>query len=58
MLDRSRLVKSGYEDENSTISPAIISKTDSVKKIKKLFTFGTKYVIIYIENKERQIKND
>ena len=43
----------GYSDENSTISPAIISK---IKKLKKLFTFGAKYVIIYIENKERQLK--
>ena len=34
-MDRSRLVKLGYEDENSTISPAIISKINSVKKIKK-----------------------
>lgn len=33
--DRSCLVKLGYEDENGTISPAIISKTNSVKKIKK-----------------------
>ena len=56
MLDRSRLVKLGYEDENSMISPAIISKMNLVKKIKKLFTFCAKYVIIYIENKERKLK--
>ena len=37
------------------ISLIIISK---IKNLKKLFTFGAKYVIIYIENKERQIKND
>ena len=43
----------GYSDENSTISFAIISE---IKKLKKLFTFGAKYVIIYIENKERQLK--
>ena len=55
--DRSRLVKLGYEDENSMISPAIISKMNLVKKIKKkLFTFGAKYVIIYVENKERKLK--
>ena len=56
-VDRSRLVELGYEDENSTISFAIISE---IKKLKKLFTFGAKYVIIYIENKERKlkIKND
>ena len=40
----------GYSDENSTISFAIISE---IKKLKKLFTFGAKYVIIYVENKER-----
>ena len=34
-MNRSCLVKLGYEDENSTISPAIISKINSVKKIKK-----------------------
>ena len=54
-VERSCLVKLGYDDENSTISLAIISE---IKKLKKLFTFGAKYVIIYIENKERQIKND
>ena len=29
----------GYSDENSTISPAIISKMNSVKKIKKTIYF-------------------
>ena len=43
----------GYSDENSTISFAIISE---IKKLKKLFTFCAKCVIIYIENKERQLK--
>ena len=61
MLDRSRLVKLGYEDENSMISPAIISKMNLVKKIKKTIYFlrGIRYNI-YIENKERKlkIKND
>ena len=52
-VDRSCLVKFGYEDENGTISLTIISK---IKKLKKLFTFCAKYVIIYIENKERQLK--
>ena len=53
MLDRSHLVKLGYGCENSMISLAIISE---IKKLKKLFTFGAKYVIIYIENKERKLK--
>ena len=43
----------GYSDENSTISFAIIYK---IKKLKKLYTFDAKYVIIYVENKERQLK--
>ena len=38
----------GYEDENSMISLAIISKTNSVKKIKKLFTNRSKYCIILL----------
>ena len=38
-VDRSRLVKLGYEDENSTISLAIISKMNSVKKFKKTIYF-------------------
>ena len=47
----------GYSDENSTISPAIISKMNLVKKIKKTIYFlhEIRYNI-YIENKERQLK--
>ena len=38
-VDRSRLVKLRYEDENRLISLAIISKMNSVKKIKKNIYF-------------------
>ena len=41
-VDRSCLVKLGYEDENSTISPAIISKMNLVKKIKKNYLLSAR----------------
>ena len=52
-VDRSCLVNFGYDGEIVPFSLTIISK---IKKLKKLFTFCAKYVIIYIENKERQLK--
>lgn len=48
----------GYEDENSTISLAIISKTNSVKKIKKTIYF-LREIRYNIYRKQREaIKND
>ena len=56
MLDRSRLVKLGYEDENSMISPAIISKMNLVKKIKKTIYFLCEICYnIYVNKKERKL---
>ena len=41
-VERSCLVNFGYDDENGTISLAIISKTNSVKKIRKNYLLSAR----------------
>lgn len=44
-VERSCLVNFRYDDENGTISPDIISKMNSVKKIKKNYLLSARNVL-------------
>ena len=44
-VERSCLVNFGYDDENSTISLAIISKTNLVKKIRKNYLLSARNML-------------